>query len=357
MDAVEPAAVPPILDAATDRLGARVQAAAAATAGLRGERRWLGVMAAAMVAEFGWWLVCSIKWQAPLPMLGTYALLAFGALAATLVLRHALAPARPRATTLTLLVASCLIAISASLFLPLKFAIPSQLPFWLDGPLATFERGWFGVDPWIVLDRLFGGLAAAIDRIYGLWLPVQTVVLFALVLEPPSARKSRALIAYSLAWFVLGVGAAVALSSAGPIFYDRLYGGQQFAALRDMLEARGCWMTLGESDAMWAAFAEDKPGLVAGISAAPSLHVAISAWMWLTARSLAPRAAPYALTYIGLIWVGSVQLGWHYVSDGLIGAAGMGLIWLGAGALERGLPSTGRIVRIDSLHPQPSEKP
>ena len=37
-------------------------------------------------------------------------------------------------------------------------------------------------------------------------------------------------------------------SSAGPIFYDRLFGGTAFAALRETLQSRGAWVALAESD-------------------------------------------------------------------------------------------------------------
>jgi membrane-associated phospholipid phosphatase len=86
-------------------------------------------------------------------------------------------------------------------------------------------------------------------------------------------------------------------------------------------------MVKGEADAMWASFASRRSGLVAGISAMPSLHVAISFWIWLTARSLAPSVAPVALVYAAFMWVASVQLGWHYVSDGLAGVLGMLAVW------------------------------
>jgi hypothetical protein len=129
-----------------------------------------------------------------------------------------------------------------------------------------------------------------------------------------------------LAWFVLGVVAGLLLASAGPIFYDRLFGGGRFGALTQRLAGRA-WMAEAESDAMWASFASGRPGLVAGMSAMPSLHVAITVWIWLTARSLAPAAAPIALAYVVFMWIASVQLGWHYVSDGLVGALGMGALW------------------------------
>jgi membrane-associated phospholipid phosphatase len=112
----------------------------------------------------------------------------------------------------------------------------------------------------------------------------------------------------------------------GPIFYDRLLGGHQFDGLAERLRG-GAWMVNNEADAMWASFASRRPGLVAGISAMPSLHVAISFWIWLTARSLAPRVAPVALVYSAFMWVASVQLGWHYVSDGIAGVLGMLTVW------------------------------
>ena len=101
-------------------------------------------------------------------------------------------------------------------------------------------------------------------------------------------------------------------------------------------------MAIAESDAMGASFASGRPGFVAGISAMPSLHVAISLWIWLAARSLSPRLAPLALAYFALVWLASVQLGWHYVADGLVGALGMGAIWLAAHPLARAEPWSAR---------------
>ena len=43
------------------------------------------------------------------------------------------------------------------------------------------------------------------------------------------------------------------------------------------------------------------------------------------------------LGYTLLIWLGSVQLGWHYVADGLAGILGMMLLWRLAGVIESNL--------------------
>lgn len=294
--------------------------------------RWLSVLALLTGIELVWWALCWTAGIAPAPYVGIYLALALGGLVAALALRMAVRPrGGERSSWTALLLGTLLIAIGASLFLPLKYAIPGQVPFWLDAPLAVGERQLLGADAWVIADRLFGWALVPVDRIYGVWLPVQTVALFSVMLLPPSPAKSRALIAYSLAWFLLGVVAATLFSSAGPIFYDRLFGGQDFAALTEWLRSGGAWMVRGESDAMWASLASGRPGFVAGISAMPSLHVAISVWVWLAARTLARRLAPLALAYAIFTWVASVQLGWHYVSDGLAGALGMGALWWLAG--------------------------
>ena len=59
----------------------------------------------------------------------------------------------------------------------------------------------------------------------------------------------------------------------------------------------------------------------------PSIHVAISVWILLVSREMAPRAVPYAACYVVFIWVASVALGWHYATDGLVGSLGMLGIW------------------------------
>lgn len=291
-------------------------------------------MAALTLAELGWWAIGWSVGIAPAPLLATYLALAIAGLAAAMAIRLAVRPGADRAKWPAIFAGTALVGAGASLFLPLKYAIPGQIPFWLDVPLASAERALLNADPWLLLDHSLGWALVPVDRLYGLWLPVQTLVLFSVMLAPASRTKSRALIAYSLAWFFLGVAAATIFSSAGPIFYDRLFGGTEFAPLREMLQARGAWVVFAESDAMYAALANARPGLVAGISAFPSLHVAISLWMYLAARTLAPRLAPLALVYAVFMWLASVQLGWHYVSDGLAGAAGMLAIWVVAGKVE-----------------------
>lgn len=285
------------------------------------------VMAALTAIEAVWW---ALNWQmgnAPVPYLFTYLALAAGGLVLAVLVKKLVNPTGASPNWRSVIPATILFAIGASLFLPLKYAIPKIVPFWLDVPLAKGELALFGTHPWLVLDQMLGWAARPIDRLYGLWLPTQLLLFFTVMIQPGSPKKSRAIVAYTLAWFLLGMVGATILSSAGPIFHDRIFGGSAFAGLGATLRARGAWVVLAESESMWTALASGQPGLAAGISAAPSIHVAISVWIFLAAREMAPRASPFALIYAIFVWAASVQLGWHYVFDGLVGTLGMCAVW------------------------------
>lgn len=284
-------------------------------------------MAALTVIELAWWFTLWIVGIAPAPFIGTYLLLASAGLALAVALRRMFRSGPIEVRLQALAAGTFLVAIGASVFLPLKYAIPSEIPFWLDQTLARGEQAAFGDHPWRLLDRFLGWATKPMDLLYGGWLPTQLLVMFSVILSRPTPAKSRALIAYGLAWFLLGAIGAVLFSSAGPLFYDRAFGGSEFAPLAATLRSRGAWIAIAESDRMWASFGQDQPGLVAGVSAMPSIHVAISFWIVLTARSMLPRLTWLAIAYFIVIWIGSVQLGWHYTSDGLLGALGMWAVW------------------------------
>ena len=298
---------------------------------LGADRDWIAVMAGLTSIELTWWGITWLAGLSPVPLVGIYLLLALGGLAFAVLVRLALRSRPGSASWPATAVGTVLVAIGASAFLPLKYAIPGEIPFWLDHPLMVADRAVFGGDPWLLFDRYIGWATGPMDWLYGCWLPVQLTAMFLVMLSAPSRAKSQALIAYSLCWFLLGAVGAVLLSSAGPLFYDRAFGGSEFAPLAETLRSRGAWVAIAESDRMWASFRMSPPGLVAGVSAMPSIHVAISLWIVLTARQMAPRLVPLAVAYFILIWIGSVQLGWHYASDGLVGALGMWGVWHLAG--------------------------
>lgn len=126
------------------------------------------------------------------------------------------------------------------------------------------------------------------------------------------------------------------LPSAGPVFYAQLGLGDQFAAMPVQP-----WVASAR-DYLWADYLAGggKPG--GGISAMPSVHVAMVLWVALVVRAYFPRLQSLAWIYFAAILVGSVHLGWHYAVDGIVSIAIALIAWAVAPILlvkTRQLPS------------------
>ena len=310
---------------------------------------WLVPMTAIGVVQIALWFWA---WRAGLaspPLFKTYGILAYtilGAVGAGAFLLRLLRMAhggeeRPLLCSIEILrgnlgrilvvfVAVQVFAFSAAAFSALKTALPSVIPFWLDPPLASLEERLLGSPPWMLSHRYLGWATPAIDLVYASWLPVQTAAFYAIVACRPSAWKTKALVTYSVAWLLIGIGGAYLFSSAGPIFYDRLFGGDTFGGLA--LALHDAPIAVRTSDMLWRAYSLHTNEVASGISAMPSLHVALA--LWLALISHRTRIAPLAWIYFALICIGSVHLGWHYVSDGLVGALGIYAIWRTAGLTQ-----------------------
>ena len=210
----------------------------------------------------------------------------------------------------------------------LKTLMPLIVPFWADPMLADLDHAILGTDAW----RLVTWLKPAeplINICYGLWFPIKSATMAAILISPPSFRKSRAALAYFFTVGIFGVLGEYALSSAGPLFYQMLGLGDRFAELPltyAVQTARGY---------LWVNYTTGGDAIGAGISAMPSIHVALAAWVALAVRSVFPRASLFAWAFYGLILVGSVYLGWHYASDGVAGTLAALISWKMAGAVMK----------------------
>jgi hypothetical protein len=231
-----------------------------------------------------------------------------------------------------------------------KALIPASMPYYLDPMLHAADRAiLLGHDPWAVLQPLFGHpiVTYVIDRLYALWL---FVMYFALLLQITSTRdrvlRIRFLFSSMLAWILLGSLAATLLSSVGPCYYGAIVGQPDpyaplMSYLHDTVEHNPISLfgfsftpeliALRVQDLLWGYYQQGEVGLGRGISAAPSLHVAST---WLIARMLQSygrRGAIFGWGFFSVILFGSVHLGWHYLSDGLISIAGAWMLWRGVG--------------------------
>ena len=309
----------------------------------RTDREWLLPMAVIAAAQFGLWWILWAGGFAKQPMLQAYSTISLIGLGLGFIpfvlwylfqihragerqplkrIRNDIRPSR----VVAILAAMVLAPITASAFTAAKSALPFAVPFYLDAPLASFERALFGIDPWRISHAVLGWATPAIDRAYLTWLPVMLVAFNLVLLSRPSELKTRSLIAYLVMWPAVGTLGSYLFSSAGPIFYNAIFG-KGFEGLVPMLRQEGAAGTLAAYEHLWRAYSSQSVALGGGISAMPSMHIAMAFWLALTLRAAFPKVQWAGWAYFALIWVGSVHLGWHYVLDGLAGAIGAALVW------------------------------
>jgi hypothetical protein len=189
-------------------------------------------------------------------------------------------------------------------------------PFWADELFANMDHAIFRTDPW----RLFQG----IDLTFHAWaysffwaVAIMGTIVW-LLAQKPSIERSTSLLSYFALWSIFGPVGQYLLSSAGPIFYQRVGLGDRFAELSTSIPQ----VTQTLSGYLWRFHTTGELGVGAGISAMPSLHIATVAWIFLAYRGQHSRIAPFAALFAIYIWAMSVALGWHYAVDGIVGALG-----------------------------------
>jgi hypothetical protein len=193
-----------------------------------------------------------------------------------------------------------------------KTMIPNVGGYWADPMLANLDYRLFGQDPWHLFRAVGSGPIFA--QVYVSWFPVTFGMMGLLAF---SKRDHGVLLTAFLAILIIvGTIGQYVLPSAGPIFYERLGLGPRFDELIATTEPSVTFL----SDYLWRNFESGGANLGTGISAMPSMHVTLAVWTMFAARAfwrpLTIPAAAYAL----IIYVTSVASGWHYATDGIVGA-------------------------------------
>lgn len=224
-----------------------------------------------------------------------------------------------------------------SAFTSVKAMIPKIQPYTWDQVFAEWDRFLhFGVDPWLILQPLFGYpiITTAINIVYNLWFVVMFGVLYWQLfdLRRPDLRL-RFFWAFFLTWIVNGSVLATVFSSAGPCFYDRIVSGanpyaEQMTYLKDIGADYPVW-AVKTQDMLWRGYESHETGMGSGISAMPSVHVAMAMLFLLLSFQYGRGAKIFFWAFLGFIFVGSIHLGWHYAIDGYVGAIVTIAIWWG----------------------------
>jgi hypothetical protein len=220
-----------------------------------------------------------------------------------------------------------------------KAAIPVIQPFGWDRVFMELDRVLhLGHHPWQLLQPILGHapLTKAVDSLYYLWFVVFGLTLVWQAWSRGRTLRAQFFVSYAVMWIILGTVAATALSSAGPCYYGHVVGAPDpFAPLMAYLsgvDESYPLVALRVQGYLWDGYVSPTAQAVAGISAMPSLHVAMPVLFallgWRTHRWLGVAFTIYAL----IVLLGSVHLGWHYAVDGYASIIAVPLIWKGSGA-------------------------
>ena len=230
-----------------------------------------------------------------------------------------------------------------STFSSFKTLIPYVAPFAWDETFMRWDR-WLhgGIDPWLLLQPLLGTPlpTAAIDALYCGWIPTMLLVFYWQVGSTKrSALRMRFLMSFLLCWILIGTVLATALSSAGPCYFGRITGlpdpYQPLMAHLQHVAGGFRLFALSTQDMLWQAYQHRATTIGGGISAMPSMHVAIAVLLALFGWHLGRRAGALLTAFAVATMLGSVHLGWHYAIDGYLAAIAAALVWCGVGWVQR----------------------
>ncbi len=216
-------------------------------------------------------------------------------------------------------------------FSTFKHSLPQLVPFFADKPLADLDDFLLGDQAWELAWRT--GLSDVIGPpLYFLYGRVWFAQLFGLFLLATfltdEALRRRYLLSFTACAILLGTLARIAGASAGPIFFDRMFGESRFMGLiaRLSTDPAGQKM-LDASDYLYSSYLSDAAVFGSGISAMPSMHVAMAVLNALFLRSINRWVGFIGWIYALAIMFGSVYFGWHYLTDGIVSIAAVVVIW------------------------------
>jgi len=259
-------------------------------------------------------------------------------------------------------------------FTSLKAAIPTLHPYAWDETFMRWDRVLHGGrQAWELLQPFaIPNVTLILNVLYNTWMFVLFGVFMWQAWSANEHLRRRFFLTFGLAWMLLGTLAATGLSSAGPCYYSRISKQADdpyaplMAYLREVNATHHLW-ALDVQDALWQAYAGpgetgisqserdaarvlaeggDRFGhpagaaaddsasvgqMLEGISAMPSMHVAMAVLFallgWAVDRRLGLAFTLFAIS----IQIGSVHLGWHYAIDGYASAIAVTALWLVVG--------------------------
>ena len=208
-----------------------------------------------------------------------------------------------------------------------KQAIPELTAYGSDPWLAAVD-GFLhlGRDPWRWSHSVLGEAGLAfLDQVYTSWYAVLVASIPIFATWAPNRIRHRFFLTFSAVMMMGGSFGAILFASGGPAYFGEFTGNA--ARFGPLLEALQGTQALATQGRLWEYFSSEATNLYGGISAMPSMHVAVVVLIGIAGTRWNRWVGLAAVGYAGLIFVGSFHLGWHYAVDGYASAVLVGTIW------------------------------
>lgn len=240
-----------------------------------------------------------------------------------------------------LIIVVCFFCAGLAAFTTFKLAIPKLVPFYADPFLANADAWLHNGNPGDIVHGVLPAWAQyPLGYLYG---PIWFVLWFGLTafiaLQGNAQLRLQYLWTMAISFCLLGTVIATALSSVGPIFYGTFFHPERFANLLSSIEASavGDYMSQA-SGLLLTSYQTGESRLGTGISAMPSMHLAVVTLNACMLSTVNRAAGVIAWLYVGCILLGSVYLGWHYALDGYFSIVFVSLLWHVIGRVFRQRP-------------------
>lgn len=144
--------------------------------------------------------------------------------------------------------------------------------------------------------------------------------------------RSRFFMGFLTTWCLLGTILAYLLSSAGPCYLSRLnlpaspY--QELFLKLDTIDSSASLTSKSGQDYLWSVYESGEFKAGCGISAMPSIHIALATLCTLCVFSISRVLGILFCILTFILLIGSVILGWHYAIDGYVSIILTVIIWI-----------------------------